>query len=153
MPSLPALDPTTVPEWLGSAYPELFRARLGTRSKRPIGSALGLTHFGVNLTRLEPGGCSALRHWHSQEDEFVYVLEGAVTLVTNGGEQALRAGMAAGFPAGVADGHHLINRTDRPALYLEVGDRTLDDEVRYPDVDLFLSRRDGVFRHTSGEPY
>jgi len=153
MPSLPALDPTTVPEWLGSAYPELFRARLGTRSKRPIGSALGLTHFGVNLTRLEPGGCSALRHWHSQEDEFVYVLEGEVTLVTNGGEQALRAGMAAGFAAGVADGHHLINRTDRPALYLEVGDRTLDDEVRYPDVDLFLSRRDGVFRHTSGEPY
>ena len=153
MPSLPALDPASVPEWHGSAYPEAFRARLGARSKRPLGNALGLTHFGVNLTRLEPGDCSALRHWHSQEDEFVYVLEGEVTLVSDAGEQALRAGMAAGFAAGVADGHHLINRTDRPALYLEVGDRSLDDEVRYPDVDLFLSRRDGVFRHTSGEPY
>jgi uncharacterized cupin superfamily protein len=150
---MPSLDPATVPEWHGSVYPEPFRARLGTRAKRPIGSALGLTHFGVNLTRLEPGAWSALRHWHSQEDEFVYVLEGEVTLVTDAGEQPLRAGMVAGFAAGVADGHHLINRTDRPALYLEVGDRAPDDEVRYPDVDLFLSRREGVFRHASGEPY
>jgi len=153
MPSLPALDPATVPEWLGSAYPASFHARLGTRGKRPLGTMLGLTHFGVNLTRLEPGACSALRHWHSHEDEFIYVLEGEVTLVTDAGEQVLGEGMAAGFVAGVADGHHLTNRTDRPALYLEVGDRSPDDEVRYPDDDLVFSRRDGVFRRTSGEPY
>ncbi|HYV58349.1 MAG TPA: cupin domain-containing protein [Candidatus Nitrosopolaris sp.] len=153
MPSLPVLDPASVPEWHGSAYPESLRARLGTRGKRPLGTVLGLTHFGVNLTRLAPGACSALRHWHSHEDEFVYVLEGEVTLVTDAGEQVLGAGMAAGFAAGLADGHHLINRTDRPALYLEVGDRSPDDEVRYPDDDLVLARRDGVFRRTSGEPY
>src|SRR4029077_18492761 len=127
--------------------------RLGTRGKRPLGTMLGLTHFGVNLTRLEPGACSALRHWHSHEDEFIYVLEGEVTLVTDAGEQVLGEGMAAGFVAGVADGHHLTNRTDRPALYLEVGDRSPDDEVRYPDDDLVFPRRDGVFRRTSGEPY
>jgi len=152
MARLPALDPNTVPERRTSIYPEPFRSRMGDRSKRRLGDACGLTRFGVNLVTLGPGGQSALRHWHTLEDEFVYVLSGEVVLVTNDGEQVLRAGMAAGFPAGKADGHHLINRTDRPAVYLEVGDRLVGDEVHYPDIDLFVSA-DMTFRHKSGEPY
>jgi len=152
MASLPALDPLTVPERTGSAYPAPLDVPCRARGKRPLGNALGLTQFGVNLTRLEPGAWSAQRHWHTQEDEFVYVLEGELALVTDAGEQTLRAGMAAGFPAGGADGHHLVNRTDRPAIYLEVGTRSRDDEVHYPDADLFVSRG-RVMRHKSGEPY
>ena len=153
MASRPALDPATVPERTGSAYPEKFQARVGGRGKRALGNEVGLTHFGVNLTRLEPGAWSALRHWHTREDEFVYVLEGELTLVTDAGEQTLGPGMAAGFPAGVADGHHLVNRSSRTALYLEVGDRSPEDEVDYPDDDLSIARRDGFFRHKSGERY
>ncbi|TMB22020.1 MAG: cupin domain-containing protein [Deltaproteobacteria bacterium] len=149
---MPALDPATVPEQTGSAYPPPLDAPCRGRAKRALGDAVGLTHFGVNLRRLGPDAWSAQRHWHTREDEFVYVLEGEVTLITDAGEQTLGPGMAAGFPAGVADGHHLVNRTDRPALYLEVGDRSLDDEVHYPDADLFVSRRRGVL-HKSGEPY
>ena len=99
------------------------------------------------------GGADRLRHWHIREDEFVWVVDGELTLVTDAGEQTLGPGMAAGFPAGVADGHHLVNRTCRPALYLEVGDRSPEDEVHYPDHDLFVARRDFVFRHKNGEPY
>ena len=152
MATPPALDPATVAERTGSAYPEPLRAPCVARGKKALGSELGLTRFGVNMTRLEPGAWSAQRHWHTRQDEFVYVLDGEVTLITDAGEQTLGPGMAAGFPAGVADGHHLVNRTDRPALYLEVGDRSLDDEVHYPDADLFVSRRRGVL-HKSGEPY
>ncbi len=153
MPKLPALDPATVAERIGWAYPEQVAPPMPGRRKRPLGDALGLTHFGVNLTRLEPGSWSALRHWHSGEDEFVFVLEGELVLITDAGEQVLAAGTAAGFPAGAADGHHLINRSDRPAVYLEVGDRSVDDQVRYPDVDLFIDRGDMRARHKSGEPY
>jgi len=152
MATPPALDPATVAERTGSGYPEPLRAPCVARSKRALGRELGLTHFGVNLTRLDPGAWSAQRHWHTRQDEFVYVVEGELVLVTDAGEQTLRAGMAAGFPAGKADGHHLINRTTRPALYLEVGDRTTGDEVHYPDVDLFVAA-DFSFRHKSGEPY
>src|SRR3989449_11723919 len=147
----PALDPCTVAERTGSAYPEPLRRLVGERSRRALGNELGLTPFGVNLTVIQPGAWSALRHWHTRQDEFVYVLEGELVLVTDEGEQTLRAGMAAGFPAGKADGHHLINRSARPALYLEVGDRTPGDEVHYPDVDLFVAA-DFSFRHKSGEP-
>jgi uncharacterized cupin superfamily protein len=152
----PALDPQTVPERRGSSYPEPYRAQVEARIKRPLGDATGLTQFGVNLVELPPGCWSSQRHWHSHEDEFVYVLEGELTLVTDAGEQILRPGMAAGFPAGKPDGHHLINRTDRPATYLEVGSRRDDlDECDYPDIDMAVRHRDGrqMYVNKSGEPY
>ncbi|HYY05357.1 MAG TPA: cupin domain-containing protein, partial [Candidatus Limnocylindria bacterium] len=139
MPTPPALDPRTVPERTGSTYPEPFRSSVGWAAKRALGSELGLTHFGVNLVRLGPGEWSSLRHWHTHEDEFVYVLEGELTLVTDAGEQRLGAGLAAGFPAGTPDGHQLINRSGAPALYLEAGDRSVEDLVTYSDVDLVFS--------------
>ncbi|MGH6953473.1 MAG: cupin domain-containing protein [Alphaproteobacteria bacterium] len=151
----PALDPRTVPARHGSAYPEPFRALAAGRSKQPLGDAVGLKAFGVNLVRLPPGAWSSVRHWHTREDEFVYVLEGELALVTNGGEQTLGPGMAAGFPAGAPDGHHLLNRGDKVAVYLEVGDRPPGDEVDYPDVD--MRARQGAtpytFLHKDGTPY
>jgi uncharacterized cupin superfamily protein len=152
----PALDPRTVPPRRGSSYPAPFKAAVEEREKRPLGDTTGLTQFGVNLVLLPPGCWSSQRHWHSHEDEFVYVLEGELTLVTDAGEQVLGAGAAAGFPAGTADGHHLINRTDRPATYLEVGTRRDDlDEVAYSDIDMAVRHRDGrqVFVRKSGERY
>ena len=131
MPESPprVLDPETVTPRRGSAYRHPFTEKLAGRVKRALGDALGLTNFGVNLVRLGPGDWSAPRHWHSREDEFVYVLEGEVTLVTEAGEQVLGPGMAAGFPAGVEDGHHLVNRGDSAASYLEVGDRDPADGI------------------------
>ena len=134
---LPALDPKDVAADSGSRnYPEQFRAAVAGRAKRRLGDALGLTIFGVNLTTIAPGAQSALRHWHSAQDEFVYVLEGELVLVTDEGEQVLKPGMCAGFPAGKANGHHLVNRGSRDAVYLEVGDRTKNDAVVYPDNNL-----------------
>jgi len=151
----PAIDPMTVPGREGSSYPAPFAAKAAGRVKRALGDAFGLTNFGVNLVSLPPGGWSSQRHWHSREDEFVYVLSGALTLVTEAGEQRLDPGQAAGFPAGRADGHHLINRGTEPAVYLEVGDRRADDEIAYPDVDLHLAPtpRGKVFTRKNGEPY
>lgn len=154
--SLPALDPDTMPAIKGSGYPEPYRAAVAERAKRRIGNALGLTHFGVNLVRLAPGTASAQRHWHTTEDEFVYILEGEVELVTDAGAQTLTAGTAAGFPAGRPDGHHLVNRSKQDVLYLEVGDRRPEsDEVNYPDIDLRLVSRNGklVFTHKDGKPW
>ncbi len=131
---LPALDPHTVALRPG-AYPPPFDVVLAGREKHPIGDALGLKNYGVNLVRLKPGARSALRHWHTLQDEFIWVLEGDITLVTDAGEQVLSPGTAAGFPAGNTDGHCLINRTARDALYLEVGDRTPGDLPKYPDDD------------------
>src|ERR1044071_7760690 len=108
---LPALQPAAVEGKRGSSYPEPFLSRVMPRIKRKLGDALGLTQFGVNLVTLEPGGQSALRHWHTGEDEFVYVLSGEIALVTDGGEQILRAGDCAGYPAGKADAHHMVNRS------------------------------------------
>jgi len=150
--SLPALDPATAPERRGSGYPEPFRSRMGDRVKRRLGDACGLTRFGVNLVTLPPGGQSALRHYHTREDEFVYVLEGEVVLVTNQGEQTLRAGDCAGYPAGKADAHHFINRSDAPARYLEVGNRDPDDTAFYPDDDLKFAD-DGSYVHKDGTPF
>jgi uncharacterized cupin superfamily protein len=130
------IDPENVPESTGSNYPQQFKAAVSGRVKKRLGNAAGLKNFGVNLVRLAPGSCSALRHWHTRQDEFIYVLEGEVNLVANSGEQVLKPGMAAGFPAGNADGHHLVNRTNAEVVYLEIGDRTLGDEVTYPDDDL-----------------
>jgi uncharacterized cupin superfamily protein len=132
----PALDPANVPAVTGSGYPEPFKSRVATRRKQRLGDALALKNFGVNLTTLPPGAVSALRHWHSHEDEFVYVVSGELTLLTNDGEQRLAPGMCAGFPAGRADGHCLVNRTAKDAVYLEVGDRKPEDAVTYPDDDL-----------------
>jgi uncharacterized cupin superfamily protein len=154
-PRPPALDPATVPVREGAGYPAGLGAPCEKRRKQALGDAAGLTRFGVNLVRLPPGQASALRHWHAREDEFVYVLEGELVLVTDGGEQVLRPGMAAGFPAGKADGHHLINRGKGEAVYLEVGDRAADETVQYPDADLRLERRgtSRVFLHRDGTPY
>ena len=131
-----ALDPWTLPSRTGSQYPEPFKAAVAGREKRALGDAFGLNGFGVNLVRLPPGCWSSQRHWHSHEDELVYLLEGELVLVTGAGEQLLTVGMVAGFPAGKADGHHMINRSGRDAVYLEIGDRTPGETVIYPDDDL-----------------
>ena len=138
-----------------STYPEPFFTRMGKREKRPLGDLFGLRNFGVNLTRLAPGGESALLHRHSRQDEFVYILEGEPTLVTETEDVALSPGMCAGFPAeGIA--HQLVNRTDRDVVYLELGDRTAGDEGSYPRDDLKASLgADGkwVYTHKDGRPY
>lgn len=151
----PAIDPAGVPATTGSNYPEPYKRRVAGRSKQRLGDALGLRNFGVNLTTLAPGAQSALRHWHAKQDEFIYVIEGEVTLVTDAGRQKLKPGMAAGFPAGRPDGHQLVNDTGKPALYLEIGDRTPDDSAAYPDVDLAVRMIDGkwVFTHKDGSPF
>jgi len=133
---LPALDPASVKAVEGTNYPDAYKPRVAGRAKRRLGDALGLTSFGVNLTTIKPGAGSALRHWHSHEDEFIYIVSGELVLVTNAGEQVLTPGMCAGFPAGKADGHCLVNRTGRDAAYLEIGDRDPQDDVAYPDDDL-----------------
>lgn len=135
----PALDPATVADRAATGYPSPFAERVAGRSRRRLGEALGLKQFGVNLTTLQPGAQSALRHWHAHEDEFVYVLEGEVALVTNDGEQSLSAGMCAGFAAGVRDGHHMVNRSSAAARYLEIGTRAAVELVEYPDDDLLLA--------------
>jgi uncharacterized cupin superfamily protein len=114
-----------------------------------------LQNFGVNLVRLAPGSCSALRHWHTRQDELIYVLEGEVTLIANSGEQVLKPGLAAGFPAGDADGHHLVNRSNSDVVYLEIGDRTDGDSANYPDDDLIAKASDNgwIFTHKNGEIY
>ena len=154
-PGAPALDPEEVAVRQGSSYPEAFREPCRTRIKRALGDALGLSNFGVNLVTLPPGAWSAQRHWHSHEDEFVYLLDGALTLITDGGEQVLTAGQAAGFPAGKADGHHLVNKGTVPATSREIGDRRRDDAVTYPDIDLHLdpAPEGHVFTNKKGEPY
>ncbi len=137
-------------------YPEPFASRMRGREKRPLGDLFDLTNFGVNLTRLAPGAISALRHAHSKQDEFVYILEGRPTLVTDAGETALAPGMCAGFKAGTGDGHHLVNRGAEDVVYLEVGDRTAGDQGTYPDDDLkAVLGADGKWRfaHKDGTPY
>jgi uncharacterized cupin superfamily protein len=149
------MDPMAIAPRTGSSYPKAHRQQVERRSKRALGDALGLSHYGVNLVELEPGAWSSQRHWHSAEDEFLYVVSGELTLVTDTGRQKLAAGMVAGFPAGTADGHHLVNESEQTAVYLEVGDRSDDDEVRYPDIDMVLTRRSEgrVYRHSDGRPY
>jgi len=152
----PALDPEAAPARKGTGYPAPFATRIKDRQKRFLAAALGLENFGVNLVRLPPGEISSQRHWHEKQDEFVYILEGELVLATNDGEQVLKAGMCAGFPAGIADGHHMINRAAADAVYLEVGDRTEGDVSHYPDIDLAARAPDGTkysFTHKDGTPY
>jgi uncharacterized cupin superfamily protein len=152
----PALDPANVPPRSTSGYPEPYRSRVLPREKRALGDPLGLTKIGVNLTTLPPGKESSMRHFHSREDELVFVLEGEVVLHTDQGEQLLTAGTCAGFPAGSRDGHHLINRSDRPARYLEISNRDPEDGAEYPDVDLaYRKGPDGkaIFSRKDGSSY
>jgi uncharacterized cupin superfamily protein len=138
-----------------TGYPEPFRKVVQGRSRKRLGNAAGLTQFGVNLTTLKPGAASALRHWHSSEDEFVYMLVGELVLCEDDGEVVLRPGDAAGFKAGVANGHCLVNRSDSDAVYLEVGTRAVRETAEYPDVDMRMERDEKSARyvHKSGEPY
>jgi uncharacterized cupin superfamily protein len=137
----------------GCGYPPPFDAPCAGRTRRRLGNAGGLRDFGVNLMTLPPGGWSSQRHWHSHEDEFVYVLEGELMLVEDGGETLLRAGDCAGFPKGSGNGHHMINRSSAVALYLEVGSRSTLDLIRYSDIDMMSAAADGRFTRKDGTPY
>ena len=149
------IEPEKIPDRKTSNYPDQFKPLVAGRIKKRLGDAAGLKNFGVNLVKLEPGSRSSLRHWHNNQDEFIYILSGEVTLVTNAGEQILKPGMAAGFPAGEANGHHLINRSNAVVVYLEVGDRTPNDVANYPDDDLIAKDNSGVweFAYKDGSPY
>jgi uncharacterized cupin superfamily protein len=138
-----------------SNYPEPFASRMAGREKRPLGDLFGLTNFGVNLTRLMPGGSSALRHAHSRQDEFVYILQGDPVLITDAGETQLSAGMCAGFRFGTGNAHQLLNRTSEDVIYLEVGDRSAGDTVVYPDDDMQAGMVEGKWQysHKDGTPY
>jgi uncharacterized cupin superfamily protein len=151
-----ALDPAAISPRSSSGYPEPFRSRVLPREKRALGDAFGLTRIGVNLTALAPGKESSMRHFHTLEDELVFVLEGEVVLRTDEGERVLKAGMCAGFPAGSRNGHQLVNRSDRFARYLEISNRDLEDVAEYPDVDLaYRQGADGsaIYTHKDGTPY
>jgi uncharacterized cupin superfamily protein len=143
------------PRTKATNYPQPFALRMVGRRKQPLGDLFGLTNFGVNLTRLAPGAESALRHAHTKQDEFIYVLQGHPTLRTDDGRTRLSPGMCAGFKAGTGNGHHLINETGEDVVYLEVGDRTPGDEGSYPDDDLKALMVDGkwTFAHKDGSPY
>jgi uncharacterized cupin superfamily protein len=148
----PALDPMSLPPRTSSGYPEPYRSRVLPREKRALGDALGLKTIGINQTVLPPGKESSMRHWHTHEEEFVYVLSGEVVLRTDGGEQVLTAGMCAGFPASVdgktGDGHQLINRGTVPAVYLEISNRDGRDQAFYPDVDLHFHGEGAAVKFT-----
>ena len=148
------IDPAELPPVHGTLYPPPFDAMCLGRTRWRLGDAAGLTQFGVNLQRLPPGQWSSQRHWHAAEDEFVWVLEGEVVLVTDAGEEVLRAGEGAGFRAGDPDGHQLQNRSDRDALLLEVGSRRRDvDATTYSDIDLKIEAGVDGYLHRDGTPY
>ncbi len=138
-----------------SNYPEPFRSMMVGRTKRPLGDLFGLTNFGVNITTLAPGAVSALRHAHTRQDEFIFVVSGSPTLYTDAGKQVLQPGMCAGFKAGTGDAHRLVNESANAVVYLEVGDRSAGDEAAYPDDDLVAKLQAGqwTFEHKDGTPY
>ena len=152
---MPKIDLSAVALRTGSGYPAPFQSVVAGRAKRALGNAAGLTQFGINLTTLKPGAASSLRHWHEQEDEFVFIVAGEAVLVENDGETILQAGEAAGFKAGIANGHQLVNRSSSDVVYLEIGTRSKGEVAHYPDVDLALRTEDGkvVFTRKSGQPY
>ena len=156
MPEILGFDPLTLPESNATSYPAPFRAANQQRWNRRLGQHAGLTNFGVNLTRIVPGGQSSSRHAHSRQDEFVYVLQGEVVLETTAGSETLRSGMCAGFRAGTGIAHRFVNRSDQDVLLLVVGDRTAGDEISYPDIDMYgRLGDDGTFRfeRKDGTPY
>lgn len=150
---MPKIEFDTAPRFQGSGYPAPFDAPCAERIRQRLGNAGGLKDFGVNLMRLPPGAWSSQRHWHSHEDEFVFVLEGELTLVEDGGETLLRAGDCAAFPKNSGNGHHMINRSDATAVYLEVGSRSPDDLTTCSDIDMMSPATDGRFLHKDGAPY
>jgi len=152
---MPKIDFANVPVESRSNYPEPFNRVVEGRSRKRIGNAAGLDQFGVNLTTLRPGASSALRHWHEKEDELVYILEGELVLIEDDGETLLKRGDAAGFKANVRNGHHLVNKSGRDAVYLEIGTRSKHERAEYPDVDLLIIRDDDGMRYThkDGKPY
>lgn len=150
---MPKIDIAAVPERKGTGYPAPFDAPCAERIRRRVGNAGGLGDFGVNLMHLPPGNWSSQRHWHTHEEEFIYVLEGELTLVEDGGETLLRAGDCAAFPKGTGNGHHMINRANRIAVYLEVGSRDPADVTYCSDIDMMSSHADGRFTHKDGTPY
>lgn len=149
------IDPRDLPAHRGTMYPEPYDQPCRARERRKLGDAAGLTQFGVNLLRLKPGVWSSQRHWHFKQDEFVYVMEGEVVLVTNAGEEILKAGDCAGFKAGDEDGHHLQNRSSGDVLLLEVGTRVADDGATYPGIDLLhpVNGIPAMYTHLDGTPY
>lgn len=152
--AIKALD--VPPREKSSNFPEPFASRLGGRDKHKLGDQFGLTNFGVNITRIAPSAISAIRHAHSRQDEFVYILSGHPVLITNEGETQLNPGMCAGFKAGTGNAHQLVNRTNEDVLYLEIGDRSKGDSTTFPDDDLNIVRdSDGnrSYFHKDGTPY
>lgn len=149
------INPLELPAYDRSGYPEPFRAQVLPREKRALGDAAGLTKIGINHTTLGPGAASSMRHWHTQEDELVFVLSGEIVLVTDAGERPLSAGECAGFPAGHSDGHQLVNRGAVPAVYLEISNRDATDTAHYPDIDLQWNApaAPGKYSHKDGRPY
>ncbi|ALA19063.1 MULTISPECIES: cupin domain-containing protein [Chelatococcus] len=150
---MPKIDIAAIPVSKGTGYPPQFNTPCAGRLRQRLGNAGGLTDFGVNLTRLPPGGWSSQRHWHSHEDEFVYLIAGELTLVEDHGETVLRAGDCAAFPKGTGDGHHMINRSNEVAVYLEIGSRHPDDLTTCSDIDMMSANADGRFVHKDGTPY
>jgi uncharacterized cupin superfamily protein len=150
---MPKIDIATVPTRSGSGYPPPFDKPCAGRIRQRLGDAGGLIDFGVNLMRLPQGSWSSQRHWHSHEDEFVYVLEGELTLVENGAETVLRAGDCAAFGKGTGNGHHMINRSGGTAVYLEVGSRQPADVTTCSDIDMMSTNADGRFVRKDGTPY
>ena len=150
---MPKIDVKSVPERKGSAYPAPFHEKCAQRIRRALGDAGGLSQFGVNLLHLPPGAWSSQRHWHSAEDEFVYVLSGEVVLVSDAGEEILHAGDCVAFPKNKPDGHHLVNKSDTLAVCLEIGTRSDDDFCLYPDIDLQIDSKVGRFAHKDGTLY
>jgi len=152
---MPKIDIAGLPIDTRTGYPAPFDRVVRGRERKRLGNAVGLDQFGVNLTTLKPGAASALRHWHEREDELVYILQGEVVLIEDGDEQVLRPGDAAGFKANTPNGHHLVNRSERDAVYLEVGTRSKRERAYYSDVDMMVVRDDNGMRymHKNGEPY
>jgi uncharacterized cupin superfamily protein len=150
---MPKIDLARLALLKGCPYPPPLDAPCATRTRRRVGDAGGLRDFGVNLMTLEPGGWSSQRHWHSHEDEFVYVIEGELTLIEDGGETVLRAGDCAAFPKNTGNGHHMINRRSVTARYLEVGSRHRGDLTTCSDIDMQSANSDGRFVHKDGTPY
>jgi uncharacterized cupin superfamily protein len=151
--AIPKIDIAAVPESKGAGYPAQFDLPCAGRVRQRLGDAGGLTDFGVNLMRLPAGNWSSQRHWHSDEDEFVFVLAGELTLIEDGGETILRAGDCAAFPKDSGNGHHMINKSGAMAVYLEVGTRAPDDVTICPDIDMMSTNADGRFVHKDGTPY
>jgi uncharacterized cupin superfamily protein len=150
---MPKLDLMSIPQRKGSSYPAPFDEKPANRVRQRLGDAGGLTQFGVNLLQLPPGAWSSQRHWHSAEDEFVYVISGEVVLITDRGEEVLRAGDCVAFPRNVPDGHHLINKSDSVVVCLEVGTRMEHDFTDYPDIDMVFDPKVDCYTHKDGTPY